>query len=145
MSIVELLTLKEQEELLKASGSELDWDDEICEENHRPEVGPGAGRGKPTIQAKHRSLDSITKQALAALDKNNHPPKLFIRYGEIVRIRKIQDRGSKGQSIRRPVIERLNEHALRGHLARSASFVNVREGRSGELIQIGRASCRERV
>lgn len=104
---------------------ELDWDGSIIKDESNK---------KPSIQANHRYLDSITKQALAALDKNNHPAKLFIRNGEIVRIRKIQDKGSKGQSVRRPVIERLNEHALRGHLARSANFVNVREGRSGELI-----------
>lgn len=66
------------------------------------------------IRTSGRSLDSISADALAALERSNDPPSLFVRGGALVR-RRADERD-------RPFVEQVSEPALRGRLARVADF-----------------------
>jgi hypothetical protein len=118
---------------------ELDWDDTINEQKEQKEqvadVNTVEVKQQPAIQANNRFLPSLTKQALGALAAKNYPPYLFIRDGKIVRLLKILDKDNEYQTYYRPIIELVNEATLRGYLARSAQYVNVREKKGG-LVSI---------
>ncbi|WP_066634459.1 phage NrS-1 polymerase family protein [Desulfolucanica intricata] len=109
---------------------ELDWDGNIIEPGTQ-----SAAKQLPIIQVNNRSLPSLTKHALNALASSNYPPKLFIKDGKIVRVRKVLDKNNKNQAYCRPIIECVDEPTLKGYLARSANYVNVRE-KKGELVTV---------
>ncbi len=69
----------------------------------------------PTIQTNSRYLRQVTADALAALYRSNQPPSLFIRSGELVRV--------KWDEHHHPKIEPVTDIALRGRLDRVANFV----------------------
>ncbi len=69
----------------------------------------------PTIQVDLHQMRTSSELSLDALKKANDPPFLFVRAGELVRIR-TNERGE-------PFIEPLSESAMRGHLARAADYV----------------------
>ncbi len=98
----------------------LDWDGSI---DTGEDNVPDDSQRKRAIQVNNRFLNTITKEALAALVAKNEPPELFIRNGEIVQVVKILDKDKQGQSFTRPIIKLVNEAALRGYLASSAEYV----------------------
>lgn len=67
------------------------------------------------IQVNDRYLQDITNDTLLALVAQNVPPQIFVRYGQLVRI--VQNG--------HVAIELLNDHSLRGLMARAAGFVQV--------------------
>jgi hypothetical protein len=69
----------------------------------------------PTITTNNRQLREVSDAALAALRKGNDPPQLFDRHGRLVEI----VRKSDGK----PAIREVSEAALRGHLSRTAKYV----------------------
>jgi hypothetical protein len=92
-----------------------------------PRGSPGPrSSGLPAIVVNNRPMREVTAEALAALLHRNEPPRLFLRLGEVCRIR------LDGQN--QAVIEVLDEAALRGELDRSADC--FRRGRDGILIPI---------
>jgi len=84
-------------------------------------------RGLPQIVINNRYLPTITRESIEALDKKNHPPILFDRSGEIVKVAQIWEKNRQNQAVTRPVIKPLNESALRGYLARSADYVRMKK------------------
>ena len=79
--------------------------------------------GRPTVPIGHRPLEDMTADALAALKKANEPARTFVREGRLTRV----VRDEQG----RAVVEPMGEDALRGTLARSATF--GRPNKDGEL------------
>jgi hypothetical protein len=73
--------------------------------------------GRPEIIVNNRPLDSVTEEALDALQRRNDPPTLFVRSGRICRIR-LDERG-------RPLIENVGEHELRCAMAQAAHFFRI--------------------
>lgn len=73
----------------------------------------------PAIDADDGSLESLSRQAWDAIQRANVPPFLFQRGGELVRVRM----GDTG----RPEIDVLNEHGLRGILARVAFWYRMKD------------------
>jgi hypothetical protein len=71
----------------------------------------------PIVVTSNRPLRDVSRDALAALVAVNDPPTIFQRGGALVRVR----RDERGQMFS----ELLTEHALRGRLARSATFLRV--------------------
>src|SRR5215472_16814375 len=69
-------------------------------------------------------LRDLTEETLQALRQTNHPPALFVRSGQLVRI--IRD--ERGHHVISPV----SESALRGYRARSANHVKVT--RRGDVV-----------
>ncbi len=78
---------------------------------------PAFSNLRPQIKVGNRQLPELTKEGLGALQTANTPPVLFVRSGRMVRV--VQDEK------RRPVSNELNEHALRGQLARAADFYKL--------------------
>jgi len=113
---------------------EIPWEGSIGED------GTGENTSTNNTEAKQQSvivvnsrfLPSLTREALNALVAKNYPPELFIRSGEIVKVVNIQEKDKKNQSFTRPTIKLVNEPTLKGHLARSAQYVNVRKKKDGE-------------
>jgi hypothetical protein len=71
-------------------------------------------RSKPDIVVTNQQLRDLTAWTLDALNKANDPPKLFVRSGELVRVR-CDEKG-------RPIIESLSDAILRKHLSDAANF-----------------------
>jgi len=69
----------------------------------------------PEIIINDRHLHELTSLALPAMARYNNPPTIFVRSGQLVRIR--QDERE------RVIIETLSESALRGYLSRCARFM----------------------
>jgi hypothetical protein len=74
---------------------------------------------RPEIIITNRHMQDITADALPAIVAHNTPSYNFVRAGCLVRIRE-DEHGTLG-------IEALNEPALRGILARSGKFIEVRD------------------
>lgn len=74
----------------------------------------------PEIVVTNKHLHEITALALPALERYNHPPTIFVRSGQLVRVRK-DESGATG-------IELLSESALRGMLSRCARFIEYVKG-----------------
>jgi hypothetical protein len=69
----------------------------------------GTGGGRPVIVYNNRQLDEVTREALDALRVTNSPPELFVRSGQIVRVRADEED--------RPIIGIVGEPELRSRLA----------------------------
>jgi hypothetical protein len=69
----------------------------------------------PEIIINDRHLHELTSLALPAMARYNNPPTIFVRSGQLVRIRQ-DERDSV-------IIEVLSESALRGYLSRCARFM----------------------
>lgn len=89
------------------SAGKINWEEEN-DPSDLPRINVGLGQ--------MRILSAV---ALNALKASNDPPYLFVRGGELVRIR-TNERGE-------PFIEALSESALRGHLARAANWVMIKK------------------
>ncbi|WP_165252741.1 hypothetical protein [Paludisphaera soli] len=83
--------------------------------------------GRPEIVCVDRALDAITDDALAAVELSNDPPTLFQRGTTLVRVRAAGAGGT-------PLIEPMGPDALRGHLARIATWRGARYGRAGGAL-----------
>lgn len=70
---------------------------------------------RPIIQANNRPLDQITEESLKVLYDSNDPPSIFVRSGELVRLRADEND--------RPIIETINDAMLRGSLGSVADFI----------------------
>ena len=90
-------------------------------------TGPSAANSDtvvlPEIKVNNRQLRDSSSEALDALEAANNPPSLFIRSGELVRIR-ADENG-------RLVIGRVGESEIRGSLARAANFIRFKRGKDG--------------
>jgi len=85
--------------------------------------------GRPEIVCNDRGLDEITGDALAAIELANQPPTLFQRGTALARIRVD---GAAGP----PVVEPMGVDALRGHLARVASWQVARPSKAGTILTV---------
>jgi len=74
--------------------------------------------GLPGIRVDHRYLRDIVDDSLSALLSANNPPRVYIRSGQLSRIRNDENQT--------PVIEPLTDAALRGRLARIANYYSER-------------------
>ena len=90
-------------------------------------TGPSAANNdavvRPEIKVNNRQLRDTSSEALDALEAANNPPSLFIRSGELIRIR-ADENG-------RQVISRIGESEIRGSLARAANFIRFKPGKDG--------------
>ena len=90
-------------------------------------TGPSAANNDavvlPEIKVNNRQLRDSSSEALDALEAANNPPSLFIRSGELIRIR-ADENG-------RQVIGRVGESEIRGSLARAANFIRFKPGKDG--------------
>jgi hypothetical protein len=84
-----------------------------------PAISHGGGNVLPAIVASNRPLRDIADEALAVLNRANDPPELFVRTGAITRVRRDENA--------RPIIEPVNESALRGRMTRTADFLFLTE------------------
>ena len=102
------------DELLRLASSELrdlpPGEGETTEEDYARTAD-----GLPTIETARRHLRHVTQDALNALVKANHPPRLFVRSGTLTRIRE-DENGRAG-------ISDLSTATLRVMVSRSANFV----------------------
>ena len=73
----------------------------------------------PTIQVNNRQLRDVTSEVLEILEKANRPEFLFVRAGGLTRI----TWNEEGY----PIIELVNESALRGYMTRTANFIKVQK------------------
>lgn len=80
-----------------------------------------AGR---TIKANNRQLPDITADALDALVESNDPPILFVRDGQLARV--------EYDETNTPKIKNLGPNALRGMVARAATWIKTGEKSSAE-------------
>ncbi len=76
---------------------------------------------RPTILVSDRQLRDLTSVTIQALETANNPPALFVRSGEVIRIRE--------DEIGRPITEAVNDAILRNYMSRAANFVRAREHR----------------
>src|SRR5207245_9293323 len=76
----------------------------------KPTTGTAAG-ALPQIVVLDRPLRDKTTEAIAALERANEPPAVFVRGGRLVRVR----RDEQG----RPGIDLLGDAELRGHRLRA--------------------------
>lgn len=81
-------------------------------------------RRRPAIVHNGRHLDDVVGDAVAALDAANQPPHLFVRAGQLSRLRQDEDE--------RPLIESLRPDHVRLELAESATW--WRANKDGEHI-----------
>jgi hypothetical protein len=79
--------------------------------------GPLQNDGLPQVVVTNRPLREVAEDVLSALESANEPTKIFVRSGSLVRVRP-DERG-------RPLIERLDQSRVAGHLARVADFVRI--------------------
>jgi len=77
------------------------------------------------ITINNRSLAEITTDSLKALVAANHPPQIFVRAGNLVRV--VEDERMVAK------IRDLDEHSLRGMFARCASFVRKTKSEDTEM------------
>ena len=73
----------------------------------------------PEILVNDMHLHELTALALPAMERYNNPPTLFVRSGQLVRVRKDENGCA--------VIDMLSEPALRGILSRCARFMRYTE------------------
>src|SRR5258705_9171870 len=73
-----------------------------------------AGAELPSIYVNNRQMRDYSDKALEALQADNDPPFLFVRSGQMVAM--IRDEKQ------RQVIDEVGESALRGRMARSATY-----------------------
>jgi len=73
----------------------------------------------PTVQVNNRQLRDVTSEVLEILEKANRPEFLFVRAGGLTRI----TWNEEGY----PIIELVNESALRGYMTRTANFIKVQK------------------
>lgn len=76
-----------------------------------------AGRARPGIVHNSRQHDDVLADAIAALAQANDPPHLFVRSGQLVRLREDEDR--------RPLIESMRAEHVRLKLAEAANWYRV--------------------
>jgi hypothetical protein len=81
--------------------------------------------GLPEIRVNGRQLDEVSDDALEALRLRNEPPRLFQRGGALVRLR-------SDEATEAPALEILGVDALRGELARAATWYEARGGKNGQ-------------
>jgi hypothetical protein len=72
---------------------------------------------RPIINVSAQQLRDVTSETIRALERANDPPALFVRSGELVRIRE--------DEIGRPITEAVNEAILRNHMSQAADFVRT--------------------
>ena len=72
-------------------------------------------RQRPTITVSDQQLRDLTVMTQYALEKANDPPSLFVRSGELVRIRE--------DEVGRPITEAVTEGILRSRMSQVADFV----------------------
>ncbi len=84
------------------------------------------------IQSNERQLHHIRDDAVKAVLRHNQPPRLFSRDSEIVRV--VSTRDSLGQAV--PIIQSLDDVALRGELSNAADWYLIRRTRNGEEIKV---------
>lgn len=89
--------------------------------------------GLPKIQVEDRHLRDISDETLSALNLKNDPPVIFKRGAGLIRIVMVEDKGKKGKSVKRPVLEEAGESYLRGLAARSADFIRLRKTKNGYI------------
>lgn len=77
-------------------------------------AGQGLERVKPSIVHNGRHLDDVVTDAMAALDGANDPPTMFVRAGQLARLRSDEDE--------RPLIEGLRSEHVRLMLAEAATW-----------------------
>jgi hypothetical protein len=83
--------------------------------------GGGTGSSRPVIVYNDRQLDEVTREALDALRASNSPPELFVRSGQIVRVRADEES--------RPIIDIVGEPELRARLASvTDAMINGKSG-----------------
>lgn len=80
-----------------------------------------------TIQGNRRQLHEVTSEALLAIVETNEPPEIFDRGGLLTRVRPENDNGTK--------LEPLTDSALRGVLSRRANWYQVRDTRTGSVLE----------
>jgi len=73
--------------------------------------------GLPEIIVNGRDLNEVTEDTIRALCLYNHPPKIFVRSGRLVRI----ESDEKGF----PKIAKMNKDAVRGQMSYAAHFIRV--------------------
>jgi hypothetical protein len=88
-----------------------------------PNGGGGTDGGRPIIVYNNRQLDEVTHEALDALRVSNVPPELFVRSGQIVRVR--------ADEANRPIIGIVGEPELRSRLASVTDAMAI--GRGGPV------------
>lgn len=98
----------------KCNPPKPDADDEIREIAGYLMERPVTIDARDEIMITHTPLPELTDDALRALNRKNNPPRLFARSGIMVHV----DRDEKGV----PFIRNLNEHALKGELARACEW-----------------------
>lgn len=101
------LGLRELERAVKESRKSL------RRERSRGKLG-GRGMRLPEIRANGRQLRDMSDDALKSLSANNSPPEVFLRGGELVRV-KMDERENH-------IIACLSEAGVKGVLERSANF-----------------------
>jgi hypothetical protein len=108
-------------DLKAALGSALNLNDldRAVNEARRGALVVVAAGGLPDILSNNRPLRDVTEDAVAALQAGNSPESIFVRSGSLTRVR-TDENG-------RPLIERLHEAQVRGHLARVANFMKTTE------------------
>jgi hypothetical protein len=90
-----------------------------------PNGGSGwTGGSRPIIVYNDRQLDEVTREALGLLQSSNLPPELFVRSGQIVRVRTDEEN--------RPIIDIVGEPELRSRLASVTDAMT--NGKSGRLV-----------
>ncbi|GAI90166.1 unnamed protein product, partial [marine sediment metagenome] len=80
----------------------------------------------PTIQVNNRQLRDVTSEVLEILEKANRPEFLFVRAGGLTRIA-LNEEGY-------PIIELVNESALRGYMTRTANFIKVQKKKEETVV-----------
>jgi primase-polymerase (primpol)-like protein len=93
-----------------SNGNGVHHDDSSETVEHAPEL--------PDIITSNRPLRDISDDAFAALVATNDPPTVFVRSGELTRVRE-DEHG-------RPIIEPFGEVELRGRMARTANYFRAR-------------------
>ncbi len=102
------------------SGTSEVWNQPIAP----PTSGNGGTRSsRPIIVYSDRQLDEVTHEALDALRASNSPPELFVRSGQIVRVRTDEEN--------RPIIDIVGEPELRSRLAAVTDAMT--DGKSGRV------------
>ena len=122
IDIREKVRAKIEEEKAKFQGQPRDRGDS----GQSPKSSPGDAGGdssqsskssQPAIFVTNEFLDKLSDKAMEALIATNDPPYLFARSNTIVKV----ETDEKG----RPHIINLNDHQLRGYLARSVGFIKI--------------------
>jgi len=90
-------------------------------------VGEGNDQdsSRPKIVFSNRQLHDVTCEAVEALQSSNSPPMLFVRAGQIARVRRDEDD--------RPIIEIVGESELRARLAFVSDSVRCLAGSGAEV------------